>query len=127
MSVRDLARFPIIAVARQTSRSYSDRVFQLFERHDLSPRIVHQTLDMHTAICLVSAGLGVSIVPSGVRLLKSRDVLYSELTEDNAMVSFALAMRRTSQSKLLDDFINAAQANAEHMIRTHPTLFHLST
>ena len=127
VSMRDLATFPIIAVARQTSRSYSDRIFELFERHDLSPRIVHQTQDMHTAVCLVSAGLGVSIVPSGVRLLKSRGVRYSDLSEDNAVVSFALAMRRTSQSKLLDDFVEAAQVSAEHMIRNHPALFQMST
>ena len=88
---------------------------------------MHQTLDMHTAVCLVSAGLGVAIVPAGVRLLMSRGVRYSELSEDNAAVSFALAMRRTSQSKLLDDFVEAAQVSAEHMARTHPTLFRMST
>ena len=123
MSMHEVAELPIVAVARQTSPSYSDRVFALFERHDLSPRIVHKTLDMHTAVCLVSAGLGVSIVPSGVKLLKSSGIRYTEISEDNAIVSFALAMRKSSGSKLLDHFVTAAEASAQHMIQSHPALF----
>ena len=123
VSMREIAELPVVAVARGNARSYSDRIFELFERHDRSPRIVHQTHDMHTAVCLVAAGLGVSIVPAGVQLLKSHGVRYSEIAEENAVVSFALAMRKTSQSKLLDGFIEAAEASAGHMVEQHPTLF----
>lgn len=123
ISIREVAELPVVAIARQTSRSYSDRVFELFERHDLSPQIVHQALDMHTAVCLVAAGLGVSIVPSGVRLLKSTGVRYAAIDEDNAVVSFALAMRKTTQSKLVERFVEAAEASARRMIEAYPTVF----
>ena len=123
VTIADIAELPLIAVARQHSRSYSDRVFELFERHGLTPNLAHQTQDMHTAICLVAAGLGVSIVPAGVQLLKSSGVRYCTVDEPMASVSFALAMRKTSQSRVLDSFVEAAEANAAQMLQTHPYLF----
>ena len=118
-----IAKMALIAVGRQPMRSYSDRVFELFERHDLTPRLAHQTQDMHTAMCLVSAGLGVSIVPAGIQLLKNSGVEYCDINEPLASVSFALAMRKGAHSSMLDSFVDAAEMNAERMLEIHPSLF----
>ncbi len=123
VSLPQIAELSLVAVARQPNRSYSDRVFELFERYNLAPNIAHQTQDMHTAICLVAAGLGVSIVPAGVQLLKSSGVRYCTIDEPRASVSLALAMRRNSRSHVLESFIEAAEANAAQMLGIYPQLF----
>jgi DNA-binding transcriptional LysR family regulator len=122
-SLTEIAEMPMVMVQRQTHRSYSDRVYELFDNSELQPRISHYTQDMHTAICLVAAGLGVSVVPAVVQLLQTSGVRYRPLDGSNAGVTFALAMRRTGQSKLLDRFAEASREKATQMLTDHPSLF----
>lgn len=123
IALQEIAGLPLIAVKRQAVRSYSDRVFELFERHELQPNVVHQTQDMHTALCLAAAGLGFSIVPAGVQLLRTTGVKYLPLDEPNAVVSFAFATRKSNRSPLVEEFKAAAEDNASKMIEAHPHLF----
>lgn len=122
-SLDAIAALPMIMVQRQAGRSYSDQVFSLFEDAELQPRIVHQTQDMHTAICLVAAGLGVSIVPAVNQLLQTRGVRYHGLAVANASATLALATRRTGQHPLIERFAEAAREKAAAMRQQYPSLF----
>ena len=118
-----VAALPMIVVRREVNRGFSDRVLEMFESSDLQPHIVHRTQDMHTAICLVAAGLGVAIVPSLVQLLQTGRVRYCALAGPPKGVTLALAMRRNMQHGLLDRFVEAAHAKAAAMQADHPELF----
>ncbi len=122
-NLRAIAKLPLVAVQRQAHRSYSDRVFELFEAENLQPTIAHYAQDMHTALCLVAAGFGVSVVPAGVRLLQTSGIVFCPIDEPSAVVTFALAMRNTPRSKMLEEFIAAARLRAEEMLATSPDLF----
>lgn len=122
--LRTIASLPLIAVQRQSNRSYSDRVFELFEGDDLRPSIAHYAHDMHTALCLVSAGFGVSIVPAGVQLMQPKGIRFHPLDEPSAVVTFALATRRSSRSSILDNFFASARDQAAEMLRLYPQYLH---
>lgn len=117
-----LADLPLIAVQRQTHRSYGDRVFEMFETAELSPTIAHYAQDMHTALCLVSAGFGVSLVPAGVQLLQTNGIAFHPMEEAAAVVTFALALRRTGRSQMVERFVEAAREKAEDMLAAYPDL-----
>jgi DNA-binding transcriptional LysR family regulator len=123
VSIREIADRPLIAVARGSSRGYSDRVLDVFDAHDLRPNIVHEVSDMHTAVCLVAAGMGVSIVPAIMQTMQTNGVAYRALAEETGGITFAVAMRRDTSSPIIDTFLEAARHSAAAMVAQHPTLF----
>jgi len=122
VSLRDLAKLPLIAVARGTGRGYSDRVLDVFDAHDLEPNIVHEVSDMHTSVCLVAAGMGVSIVPAIMQTMQTNGVSYRSLAEETNGITFAVALRKDTVTPLVEQFIAAAHYSAGVMLVDHPTL-----
>lgn len=123
VSISDVAAQPLIAVARGPTRGYSDRVLDVFDAHDLTPNVAHEVSDMHTAVCLVAAGMGVSIVPAIMQIMQTNGVVYRPLAEETGGITFALAMRKDVDSPLVDQFIDAARRNAADVLAAHPELF----
>ena len=123
VSIREIAPRPLIAVARGSSRGYSDRVLDIFDAHNLEPNIAHEVSDMHTSVCLVAAGMGVSIVPAIMQTMQSNGVAYRRLTEETAGITFAVALRKDLDTPLIDMFLDAARQSAKDMLATYPALF----
>jgi DNA-binding transcriptional LysR family regulator len=123
ISLAEIVHRPLVAVARGPQRGYSDRVLDVFDSHELEPNIAHEVSDMHTAVCLVAAGLGVSIVPGIIELMQTNGVVYRPLKEETVGITFALATRKDAESPLLDHFIDAARKQAEAMLPLHPHIF----
>jgi len=122
ISIHEIARHPLVAVARGNNRSYGDRVLDIFDAHDLAPNIAHEVSDMHTAVCLVSAGLGISIVPAIIQTMQSNGVAYRQMAEETPGVTFAVAMRQDYHTPLLDLFLQAARRSARDLQERHPEL-----
>lgn len=122
-SLKSVEQLPLIAIQRQAHRSYSDRVFELLEIDDLRPNIAHYAQDMHTALCFVAAGFGVSIVPAGIQLLQTNGIRFHQIDEPTAVVTFALATRSQNRSETLDRFFAAARGKAAEMLERHPNYF----
>ena len=62
LSAEDFVLFP-----RSPKPSYADFVIEACERAGFRPNVSQEAAEMHTAIGLVAAGLGVSLVPDSVR------------------------------------------------------------
>lgn len=123
VSIHAVAAHPLVAVARGPARGYSDRVLDVFEAHDLSPHIAHEVSDMHTAVCLVAAGMGVSIVPAIMQMMQTNGVVYRPLLEETGGITLAVAMRKDTDSPLIDHFVESARAAAKDMLALHPSVF----
>ena len=123
VDLHELATWPLIAVARGTTRGYSDRIFDIFENRDLKPRVVNEVRDMHTSVCLVAAGMGVSIVPAVMQIMQSQGVVYRPLKIENPGVSCVLAWRKNGETAAVEFFLEAARRNAVAMKAKHPELF----
>ncbi|WP_354677955.1 LysR family transcriptional regulator [Cupriavidus plantarum] len=72
----DLARQPLILYPARPRPSYADHVLSLFRAQGLQPRVVQEANELQTALGLVAAGLGVTLVPSSVQRLHRDDVRY---------------------------------------------------
>ncbi len=71
-----LARQPLILYPARPRPSYADHVLSLFRGQGLQPRVVQEANELQTALGLVAAGLGITLVPSSVQRLHRDDVRY---------------------------------------------------
>ena len=123
VSLRELANWPMVAVARGATRGYADRIYDLFEERDMQPRVVNEVQDMHTSVCLVAAGIGVSLVPAVMQIMQSQGVIYRPLKDEHKGVNCVLAWRRTGETPAVAAFLEAARRNARAMIAARPEIF----
>jgi DNA-binding transcriptional LysR family regulator len=69
------------------------------------PKVVQEAREATTQIGLVAAGLGVAILPSPLECVRLSGVRYIPLTEANAYLSLAVAIRSETPSPLLECFL----------------------
>jgi DNA-binding transcriptional LysR family regulator len=71
-----LARHPLILYPARPRPSYADHVLSLFRAQGLQPHVVHEANELQTALGLVAAGIGITLVPASVQRLHRDDVRY---------------------------------------------------
>lgn len=73
-----LAR-PLVIFPRTIAPSVYDAVLAFFHRHGATPHIAQEAIQMQTIVNLVSAGLGLALVPQSVTQLQRPGVTYRPL------------------------------------------------
>jgi DNA-binding transcriptional LysR family regulator len=80
LSLRDLARFPIITFPRRSSPYETVRA--LFNRPDLPPIRLHASASLATVIHMAIEGLGIAVIPSAIVANELRDGRLQQLDTD---------------------------------------------
>jgi len=70
---------PLVIFPRAIAPSLYDAVLAFYHRHGVTPVIAQEAIQMQTIVNLVSAGLGLALVPQAVTLLRRPGVLYRPL------------------------------------------------
>jgi LysR family transcriptional regulator, benzoate and cis,cis-muconate-responsive activator of ben and cat genes len=78
--------------------SYADQVLALFRERELHPTLIHEVREVQTALGLVSAEAGISIVPVSVARLRPENVAFRPLKEHNAVSPIILSRRKGDRS-----------------------------
>jgi len=97
LSLRQLAREPLIIYPRRPRPSYADQVLSAFKDRGIDHPDVHEVQELQTALGLVAAGVGVALVPASVERLRRDEVVYRSL--DDATVVSPIIM----STRLADD------------------------
>jgi DNA-binding transcriptional LysR family regulator len=71
----------------------------------MTPRIGQEAIQMQTIVGLVSAGMGIALVPQSVSNLKRAGVEYRKLADPVPLVETGLAWRRDNPSPVLAAFL----------------------
>ncbi len=98
LRLRDLADEPLIVYPRAPRPSYADQVLALFRAQDITLRSVTEVRELQTALGLVAAQAGMTLVPAGVRQLRRDGVAYRDLDEDGATSPVIMSHRRDDTS-----------------------------
>jgi DNA-binding transcriptional LysR family regulator len=106
VAVRALEREPFIMVARQAAPGLHDQIIALCAHGGFRPTIAHEAAELSTIIGLVSAGLGVAIVPSSARTLSPGRVTYRALKPAGSMTEMAVAYEKGNRSRVLANFLD---------------------
>ncbi len=62
ITLRDFCNSPFIVFPNDQKSGFSGKLFEKFKEHGIVPAISHHALEIHTALALVGAGLGVTLV-----------------------------------------------------------------
>ena len=79
LKVAELLAQPLVIFPREIAPSLYDAVLAFYHRHGATPVIAQQAIQMQTIVNLVSAGLGIALVPHAVTLLQRPGVVYRPL------------------------------------------------
>ncbi len=109
IALPDLAGEPFILFPRRWGSGLYDNVISHCHQAGFSPRVVQEATEMSTIVGLVAAGIGISLVPASVALLRTAGVVYRALGESGLMAEMAVVWRRDEQSPVLDAFLEVAR------------------
>lgn len=91
---------PLVLFPRTVAPAFHDLVTGYFSARGRPARIVQEAIQMQTIISLVSAGLGIALVPASLRNLARTGVSYVEI-EDPPLLETGLAWRRDDAAPTL--------------------------
>lgn len=101
----DVSVMPLIIFPRRIAPAFHDAILTIFRRANLTPRIGQEAIQMQTIVGLVSAGMGIALVPQSVSNLQRPGVEYKALPETRMVVETGLAWRRDNTSPVLQAFL----------------------
>ncbi len=98
-------RLPLIIFPRAISPALHDAILSVFSAAGITPQIGQQAIQMQTIVSLVSAGMGIALVPQSVSNLMRPGVEYRSLSDPTPLVETGLAWRRDNNSPVLQGFL----------------------
>lgn len=104
-----LSEEPFVLFPRAISPGIYDQVISLCNHVGFSPSIIQEATELHTILGLVAVGIGVSLLPASVRLLRSQGVVYQALPQTGVQARTALAWKQDSRSSILSAFLKIAK------------------
>jgi DNA-binding transcriptional LysR family regulator len=75
----DVLAQPLVIFPRTATPSLYDAILAFYNRHGATPVIAQEAIQMQTIVNLVSAGLGIALVPEAVTQLQRHGVVYRPL------------------------------------------------
>jgi DNA-binding transcriptional LysR family regulator len=106
VDLKTLVDMPLIIFPRRIAPAFHDAILACFHEAGLTPRISQEAIQMQTIVGLVSAGMGIALVPQSVSNLKRAGVEYKALTRNIPFVETGLAWRRDNASPVLHAFLD---------------------
>ncbi|WP_292965597.1 LysR family transcriptional regulator [Novosphingobium sp. UBA1939] len=101
----DLIGDTLIAYPRPARPSYADQVFSIFHDAGLQPSGVQEVRELQTAIGLVAAHAGFTIVPESVQRFRRDDVAYLPIADSTARSPIMMIHRMGDVSVELAELI----------------------
>lgn len=105
-----LIQAPLIVFPRPSAPAFHDLVTNYYAACGGHVRIAQQAIQMQTIISLVSAGMGIALVPESLRHLARTGVCYVDLQKQAPTLETGLVWRRDDASPPLRHFLALARA-----------------
>lgn len=112
ISLRDVADEPLVIFPRRLAPGFYDIIMDCYGVAGLAPRVGQEAIQMQTIVSLVSAGMGVALVPQSLRNLRRTGVVYRPLAESVPAIETGLVWRTAEVSPVLAGFIEIVRAHA---------------
>ncbi len=107
--LRALVAEPLITLDPDVNSEFHLATRAAFDRHGLAPTIARQAIDMHLVLGLVSAGLGVALVPSSLAKITHKYIVFRRIKEPTAPMTIRLAWLSDAVAPLVPRFVDAAR------------------
>jgi DNA-binding transcriptional LysR family regulator len=104
-----LAGAPLILFPRQSAPAFHDLVTGYYAAHGSAARIVQEAIQMQTIISLVSAGMGIALVPASLRNLARTGVSYVDLDGTAPVLETGIVWRSGDTTPTIARFLEIAR------------------
>jgi DNA-binding transcriptional LysR family regulator len=108
----------MILFPRQPGLVFHDLVMGFCLRNGITPRVAQEAYQTHTVVGLVSAGIGVALVPASARRIGLAGVTYRPMRETTPQSRTALAWRRGDGSPVIAAFREVARRVAKQQVHS---------
>jgi DNA-binding transcriptional LysR family regulator len=108
-----LAPEKIIMFTRTANPAVYDAILAAIDRAGFSPQLAQEAPQMASAIPMVAAGLGVTLVPQSMSRLHPEDVVFIPIEGPALSAEICLAWRRAQRSAAVKNFVSVARRQAE--------------
>ncbi|MNF67179.1 HTH-type transcriptional regulator BenM [compost metagenome] len=120
LAIATLAEEPFVFFPRTFGTGLYDQLIALAREAGYSPRIAQEASEAMTIIGLVSAGLGVSVLPASFRRTRVDGVVYRTLLDPGATTAVWLVRRRGERSPLALSFVELVTREAAALTGRKP-------
>ncbi|UVL19726.1 LysR substrate-binding domain-containing protein [Pseudomonas sp. B21-044] len=103
--MRALAHEPFVFFPRSYGSGLHAQLLSLARQAGFSPHFAQEAGEAMTIIGLVSAGLGVSVLPASFQRMRIEGVVYRTLLDEQAMTAVWLVRREASGSAMANAFV----------------------
>jgi DNA-binding transcriptional LysR family regulator len=100
---------PLVIFPRRVAPSLHDAITSCFASRGLTPRFGQEAIQMQTIVSLVSAGLGIAIVPESLRSLQRTGVRYLRIDGETPEIESRLIWRKANALPTLRNLIRIAR------------------
>jgi len=109
VGVDDIVREPFVLYPAKPRPSYADHVTSLFERFGYSLTVSFEANEMQTAIGLVAAGLGITLVPASVQCMQRSDIDFIAFNAPSFTSPVMISWAKGNDSTFLRNVIDSAK------------------
>jgi DNA-binding transcriptional LysR family regulator len=109
VAVADLANDRFIMLPRAMRAPLNAEVMRLCQRAGFTPHVAQEAVQLHVVASLVSADIGVALVPASTQSLRVPNVVFRPLAERDSQVQMAVAFREGDSSPVLREFVEMAR------------------
>jgi DNA-binding transcriptional LysR family regulator len=118
----ELAGERLIMFPRRMAPGYYDLLISACRDAGFTPRVLQEPGSIQTNLGLVSARLGVTLMPASIRNLRRAGVIYRPLGSPAPRVELAVAYRREERSAVLPAFLEVLHEVIRHRPRPRAVL-----
>lgn len=110
IALEELSMRPFVLYPRHPRPSFADAILQLCREAGFSPDVAQETMEIQTALSLVSVGAGVSLVPESASEAQLNGVAYRPILGDAPQTQLSIAYRRDNRSAIVAAFCQLVRA-----------------
>lgn len=112
VSISSLAHESFILFPRYLGPGLYDQIVSFCQQANFNPKVMQEAVQMQTIIGLISANMGVALVPASLQNLQRVGVVYKPLKEATPLVEIAIAWRSDSVSPVLREFLKVVKLHS---------------
>lgn len=112
VSVMDLDEMPFISYPKDPYSNFSSNLLNILRDAGANPVVDYEAIEIHTALALVSAGLGATIVGQMVSAQNTNDAAFVPIRDLESKTKIVLITRDGCENSFVQPFIESVKESA---------------
>jgi len=113
ITLRDFCNSPFIIFPSDPKSRYSVHIFNKFKEYGVQPAVSHRAVEIHTALALVGAGLGVTLVGKSTIPNNRQDIIFLPIADFNCLSYIYAVYNAKNTNPNISHFIEMMKRVAE--------------